>query len=74
MAGFYIKEFDEVSDDVLKEGINALRKELDKRKAARRDKLILDFNKAFTALMLANIEVTCHDETVISFDSFDFYD
>lgn len=74
MAGFFIKDYDEVSDDVLKEGISALEKELNKRKAARKEKLILDFNKAFTALMLANIEVTCHDETVISFDNFEFYD
>lgn len=74
MSGFYIKEFDEVTDDVLKEGINALQKELNKRKAARKEKLILDFNKAFTALMLANIEVTCEGETIINFDSFEFYD
>lgn len=73
MADFYIKEFDEVSDDVLEEGIRALKKELDKRKAARKEKLILDFNKAFTALVLAGIEVTYHDETITSFDSFDFY-
>lgn len=73
MATFIIKDYDEVSDDVLKEGIRTLEKELNRRKAARKEKLILDFNNAFAALMLADIEVVCNSETIDDFDNFEFY-
>lgn len=73
MADFCIKEFDEVSDDILKEGILTLEKELHRRRAARKEKLILDFKKALEALLWNDIDVVCNDEYVTNFDNFEFH-
>ena len=73
MADFYIKEFNEASDDVLKEGILTLEKELKKRRAARKEKLILDFKKAFEALLWNDIDVLYDDNYITNFDGFEFH-
>ena len=73
MSGFCIREFDEVTDDVLKEGIFALEKELKKRRAARKEKLILDFKKAFEALLWNDIDVLYDDDYITNFDKFEFH-
>jgi len=73
MAGVYIKEFDEVSDDVLREGLCILEKELNRRKATRKEKLISDFEKAFTALISEGVDIAYCDEPITNFDNFEFW-